>query len=149
MYPGMGQARPRFDHHQNGKQRNPQTRREIRADKLKRAQEIKAAYITKRLDLSPEQYQRFWPLYRQYQAEMLAAQLEKRALNSSIQPNSTEQLDKEYAIEQKILNIRRRYDIEYLKFLSPEKVVQIRKSEKEFNDEALKQLKEQKDDPNN
>ena len=35
-----------------------------------RLEALKIAYITKRLDLSPEEAQKFWPIYNQYAEEL-------------------------------------------------------------------------------
>jgi hypothetical protein len=46
------------------------------------------------------------------------------------------------AYDTQLVQIRKHYRDEFLKILPPEKVSEIYKSEREFNDEVLRQLKE-------
>jgi hypothetical protein len=111
-----------YDH--NGDHNAPNT--------LKRVQEIKVAYITRQLDLNPTQNEKFWPVYNQYQSELLQVMRDRRASNG----------DNELFYQRKILNIRERYNNEFLKILPPDKVNMVYKSEKQFNDEAIRRLRE-------
>lgn len=119
------------------------------ADRLARSKMAKTAFITRQLDLSPAQNEKFWPVYNQYLDELTAAQVEKRLNNSANQANGIEQLTKEDAIDRKITDIRIHYRNEFLKILPPEKVSMIYKSEKQFNDEMIKQLRDRKEEANN
>jgi hypothetical protein len=103
---------------------------------------IRERFITQRLNLNEEQSRRFWPLYRKYQQELMVVRIQKRLNNSSSSTNGTEQIDRELAFEQQLVGIRKYYKDEFLKILPPEKVSELYKSEREFNDEALKILGE-------
>ncbi|MBW4890820.1 hypothetical protein KXQ82_13900 [Mucilaginibacter sp. HMF5004] len=117
------------------------------ADKLKRAQDYKVAFMNKQLDLTPAQNEKFWPLYKQYLDELTAAQIEKRQNNLNPQSNSADKADE---IDLKITTLKIKYRGEFRKILPPEKVIQLYKSEQEFNDEVLKRLRgDKKDDPAN
>jgi len=116
---------------------------------LKRIKEIKTAYITKKLDLTAEQAGKFWPLYNQYQEEMFAVQAQIRKNNSPMQANGKDQVLNELSLDEKKNNIKRHYANEFLKILPPEKVSLIYKSEKEFQDEIIKQIRERKNEAEN
>jgi len=152
----MGQAgsfsgKPKQEHPNNkpNNKFNGQNREARIVNQLTRIKMVKTAFITKQLDLSQAQNEKFWPVYNQYQDELLKAQVEKRLNNSPDQANGTDQLLKEAAIEQKILDIRKHYLNEFQKILPPEKVSMIYKSEKQFNDELIKRMREGKDEANN
>ncbi|MEO9173692.1 MAG: hypothetical protein ABI203_11375 [Mucilaginibacter sp.] len=68
--------------------------------------------------------------------------IKKRLNNSSAQTNGTEQINKELFFETELVNIRRSYTEEFLKILPPDKVSEMFKSEREFNDELIRQLTE-------
>jgi hypothetical protein len=108
----------------------------------KRMELVKEGYISLRLKLTPEESKAFWPLYRQYVQEQTAIRILKRQNNSNTTTDGTEQIDKELAYEQQLVEIRKHYRDEFLKILPPEKVSELYKSEREFNDEVLKQLSE-------
>ncbi|RCH56553.1 hypothetical protein DJ568_01455 [Mucilaginibacter hurinus] len=103
---------------------------------------IKKEFLSKQLNLTPEESKKFWPLYRQYQQQLINIRRLKRLNSSDAQANGTEQLKKELYYETEMVNIRKRYQEEFLKILSAEKVSELYKSEREFNDEVIKQLSE-------
>ncbi len=99
-------------------------------------------YISRQLDLSDAEGQKFWPLYRSYQQELTAVRILKRLNNSKEASNGTEQIDKEIYYESQLVAIRKRYKDSFSKILPPEKVSMLYKSEQEFNDELIKRLSE-------
>ena len=110
---------------------------------------VKEDYIGIRLKLTQEEARAFWPLYRQYVQDQTAIRILKRQNNSNASANGTVQIDKELAYEQQLVEIRRHYRDEFLKILPPEKVSELYKSEREFNDEVLRQLSERTVRPGN
>ncbi|TWJ02591.1 hypothetical protein JN11_01564 [Mucilaginibacter frigoritolerans] len=109
---------------------------------VRKIEQVKENYIGQRLNLTPDESKAFWPLYRQYVEDQTAVRILKRQNNSNNSPNGTEQIDKDLQYETELLNIRKHYKDEFLKILPPEKVSQLYKSEREFNDEVLRQLSE-------
>jgi hypothetical protein len=150
MFAGSGQVSA-----DGPRQRNPKANRNLNnrpiaraivMDKLKRTQERKIAFMTRQLELTPAQNERLWPVYKQYLEELNNAQFEKRQNNLNPQPNSQDKADE---IDQKIVDIRRHYRAEFRKILPEDKVVQLYKSDQEFNDELVRQLREKRDEVNN
>lgn len=90
---------------------------------------LKIAYLTKKLDLSTEEAQRFWPIYNKYDEEIHSAQ-------SSAIKDRTPEID----LEENILNIRKKYSTEFAKALSPEKVNTFFRAEKEFGNFVQKEI---------
>ena len=81
----------------------------------------KIAYLTQRMNLTPLEAQRFWPIYNQYSAEIRQAQLTFRDNRD------------ELAREEAILNIRKKYNFEFGKALPREKVNMFFHTEQDFN----------------
>ncbi|WP_315820109.1 hypothetical protein [Paraflavitalea speifideaquila] len=71
---------------------------------------LKIAYLTQKLNLSTEEAQRFWPIYNKYAAEIRKVRVDGR-LNK----------EDEIEIEEKLLNIRKKYNGEFTKALSAER----------------------------
>src|SRR5450432_844190 len=90
---------------------------------------LKIAYITKQLDLSPEEAQKFWPIYNQYAEEL------KRARQDAVRNNKSE-----IELDESLLNIRKKYSVEFEKALSPQKIDIFFKSEKEFGNYVQKEM---------
>ena len=139
---GFGQLRMRMS-----VQRRPIERMERVPAPARRVELVKEGFISKRLDLTAEQSKAFWPLYRRYVQDLTAVRIAKRLNNSSSTTDGTEQIDKELAYETEMVNIRKHYRDEFLKILPPEKVSELYKSEREFNDEIVKQLGERSAHP--
>jgi hypothetical protein len=93
-------------------------------------QSLEIAYLTKELNLSPEEAQKFWPVYNQYSAEMRSVLKNKE--------NDPDVLDK----QQKLLDIRKKYRTEFLKVLPPERVNQVFTSETKFREMVRRELQE-------
>ncbi len=152
--PAFGQSQrmhvleiPRQERPNQQLEKNRQVQKEGRlADRIKRVKDIKVAFITRQLDLNSAQSDKFWPLYNQYQTELIGLQIQKRKNNSTSATNGIDQLDKESLLDQKILDTKLHYKNEFLKILPPEKVSQIYKSEKLFIDEAIKHRSEMKNE---
>lgn len=82
---------------------------------------LKIAYITKRLDLSPEEAQKFWPYYNQYAEELI------RTRQDAIR-NSKSEIE----LDEALLDVRKKYSVLFSQALSPQKIDIFFKSEKEF-----------------
>ncbi|MBL0136825.1 MAG: hypothetical protein IPP79_24030 [Chitinophagaceae bacterium] len=98
-----------------------------------RIEALKIAYITKKLNLSPEEAQKFWPVYNKYTDEIRRVQIESRQ-------NKGSELER----EEKLLNIRKKFNGEFGKALSADKVNSFFKVEKEFNGMVQKEMMERR-----
>jgi hypothetical protein len=107
-----------------------------------RVEVVKETFIGRQLNLLPQQSRVFWPLYRRYVEDQTAIKILIRQNSSANSPNGTLQLKRQLALEAQLVDVRQRYMNEFLKVLPPEKVSELYKSERAFNDEALKQLSE-------
>jgi hypothetical protein len=103
---------------------------------------VRERYISQRLNLTTDESQKFWPIYRRYQDALKEIRRKKRLNNSNAQANGTEQIQRELYYESELVNIRKYYTDEFLKILPPDKVSEMFKSEREFTDELIKQLSE-------
>jgi Skp family chaperone for outer membrane proteins len=95
-----------------------------------RLEALKIAYITKRLDLSPEEAQKFWPVYNQYAEEL------KRARQDAVRNNKSE-----IELDEALLNVRKKYSVLFEQALSPQKIDVFFKSEKEFGHYVQEEMK--------
>lgn len=117
-----------------------------------RIEAMKAAFITERLSLTPEESQQFWPLYNQYQKE--EQQLRKRyqpdkaILNMSNQEASAH-LNRLLEREQKLLDLKAQYLKRFQEVLPARKVALLPRVEEEFKRELLKRMQERRRRNNN
>ena len=89
---------------------------------------MKIAFITKRLDLSPEEAERFWPVYNKYAAEVRQAYLVYRDHQNELE------------LDESLLNIRKKYSTEFSRALPPEKVNLFFRAERDFGGFVQKEM---------
>ncbi len=96
-----------------------------------RLEALKIAYLTKKLNITTEEAKQFWPVYNNYIDET------KQARMSSRNGNELER-------EEKILAIRKKYQPQFSKALSPDRANQFYKAEKDFYGYVQKELMERR-----
>ena len=94
-------------------------RPENRSNDLKKIQAMEMAFITKELNLNPDEAQRFWPIFNQYRSEMKGL--------SGIK-NTGDHLEK----QQKMLDIRKKYRDDFTKVMTHERANKVFGAEDEF-----------------
>jgi hypothetical protein len=107
------------------------------ADKIKAAQ---IAYMTQKLDLTSDEAQKFWPVYNQYSKEVEA--LVKERQDSKASTTAGAPAPDELSYEQRMLDIKTRYNREFAKVLPAAKVSSVFRSEREFRGALIRQLRE-------
>jgi len=108
------------------------------ADGRDKIESLKIAFITERLSLTPEQAQKFWPAYNQFNDEM-------KKLRQAYKPNPETQLTADQTLEfdQKKLDLKKRYKVQFETILGKEKVNTLYNLEDEFR-QKMKDLHEQR-----
>ena len=121
----------------------------IREERMKEIKAQKSAYLTRKMNLSPEEAQRFWPIYNQMDEELGAARREHRKymreLLKKAEPTEAEAnefLDRELAMEEKQLAVKKKYDPQLRKAIGAQKLVQLHQAERDFHREVMKRFRE-------
>ncbi|MEO7834116.1 MAG: hypothetical protein ABIR50_02265 [Ginsengibacter sp.] len=92
---------------------------------------LKDAFITQRLQLTPGEAERFWPVYNQYENEIRQLRVDNK--NGDVLEN-----------EQKLLDTRKKYKPSFEKILGPQRLNDLYNAEREFRNVLIKRLKEQR-----
>ena len=112
---------------------------------MERLESAKIGFLTQKLDLSPREAEKFWPVYNQYQKELKALAKERMAERKAEQQVSAdERLNEQMEMESRMLEIRKKYTREFSKVISSEKVLHLYEAEKEFRRELIKRLQERR-----
>jgi hypothetical protein len=117
-------------------------------DKREKIEALKVSYLTEKMNLTPEEAQKFWPVYNQYKADMKTLKKDKRALaadsKESFETMSDSEItalvDQKLVIDQKALDLKKKYHVEFKKVLPIKKVALLYKAEDQFKRELLKQM---------
>jgi hypothetical protein len=110
-----------------------------------RVEAQRVAFLTQKLDLSPEESAAFWPIYNEFRDEQ--HKLRKDARPAKMPRNMTDdeaeafieaQLDQESAV----IALKRKYFARLQEVVGPQKVAQLGQAEMAFNREVINTLRE-------
>jgi len=109
---------------------------------------LRVAFLTKYLDLSTEEAQKFWPVYNTMQKEIEVIRTKEENLRNGkkVEEMTDEELNKlineHFDNEQKLLDIKRKYLEEYKKVLPLKKVALLADAENAFRRELMQHAKD-------
>ena len=123
----------------------------VRADAEARIENARIAYITRELALTPEQGQRFWPLYNEYSTKRRELRKSHDELRRSASPTMTDDqardnLKKILAISKSEISMTEDYFTKFQKVVSARQVAQLYKAEREFGRVMMREMKGQYQD---
>jgi hypothetical protein len=110
----------------------------------------KVAFITQRLDLTPEQAEKFWPLYNQHREDKRNLMkslhvLGKMDVEGISNEKALELIEQKFDIEQEILDLEKAFHKEIIKVISPVQAVQLGEVNKDFTRHIYHMQKRKKD----
>lgn len=110
----------------------------------KAEQKIKAAhaaYITERLGLTPDEAEKFWPVYREYaQKRQEIRQQMKTAKEKGT--GEKDLLDLDLKVKQQQLDLEKDYSGRFQKVITPQKMMNLRQAEGDFRKLLLRQIQQ-------
>ena len=105
------------------------------ADDMARQEKIKAlyvAYVTQQLQLTPEEAQKFWPVHTQFETDLKAVKKDLPELTK----------------EQARLDIKKKYQDNFVKILGNNRCERFFKMNEEFKRKLRDRLQKQRNNPN-
>ncbi|PUZ27723.1 hypothetical protein GA0116948_10628 [Chitinophaga costaii] len=124
---------------------------EPRPEALEKIRSMQIAYLSKELDLTQDEAQKFWPVYNQYSKEVEALITERKQTMQQIHKSSTSaedpsaQVSSELAYQQRMVDIKTRYKDQFMRVLPPQKVNTLYRAERDFRAQLIRQLKERQE----
>ncbi len=110
-----------------------------RADPDPKIRDLKISIVLKYMELSDAEKAKFLPVYHKYSDENLYYVREIRKVKESTLSDA-EKLKQIQKLEEQKLQLKKKYNDEFLKFLTPHQVVQMRKGEEEFRKKLLEEM---------
>ncbi len=129
----------------------PKDKRAERHDERKENIEtLKIGFLTKRLDLTPEEAQKFWPVYNQFSDKLQDIRKKRREDFRDAKQKFEDLSDKEMeqavdtdmANRQKELDIQKEYHAKFKAVLPIKKVARLYAAEEQFKMELLNKLRD-------
>ena len=91
---------------------------------------LKIAFISKKLDLSPDEAQKFWPVYNQYFKEMRQVIKDRKGDDRDVIDD-----------EQKVLDIRKKYKEQFIKVIGQPRMNKLFHAERDFRRILIDRIK--------
>ncbi|MCB0397959.1 MAG: hypothetical protein KDD36_15015 [Flavobacteriales bacterium] len=121
---------------------------EKEAQRFERIEAKKIGFLTSRLELTPEEAQKFWPIYNQYEAEMKAIYEKRISAHNQPKDNFDSMTDKEVeklvddeiALNQEMLDVKKKYHSQFKSILPIKKVAKLYHSEDMFKRMLLREI---------
>jgi hypothetical protein len=117
---------------------------------MEKIQALRTAYISEKLNLTPEQAEKFWPVYREFTQERAKLRKEFKEAQRSIDPNKPDpKADQDLInlgldIKQKELDLEKDYSGRLLKVINAQQVMNLRKAEQGFRELIINQLQQRR-----
>lgn len=118
---------------------------------LKKIESARIALITERLELTPEQAEKFWPIYREYTSKRELLRREfldaKRVVGEGelTEEQSKSLLDKGLELKEKQLDLDKNYTERFNRVITTRQLLQLRKAEDEFRQMLLQRIERRRD----
>jgi hypothetical protein len=115
-----------------------------------RVEAARIALITNRLALTPEQAEKFWPIYREFTEKRLALRQEFRQQQQIIDPSNPDPKKQQELInfglqlKQKDLDLEKDYSSRILSVINAQQLLNLRKAEQDFRQLILNQLQQRR-----
>lgn len=116
-------------------------------DKIESA---RIALITDRLELTPEQAEKFWPVFREYNQQRQDIRKEFRERHSDIDLNnlsdeeSKKLVQKSMEMKQRELNLEKEYSKRMTEVISTQQLFKLKNAEKDFQQMLLRRIQQQR-----
>jgi hypothetical protein len=99
---------------------------------------LRIAYLTDKLGLTPEQAEKFWPIYREFAQKRMEARTELRQARKGMDPNNPdpkkqqELVDLSLKVKQRVLDLEKEYSGRLLKVVTAQQMLRLPTAEAEF-----------------
>lgn len=122
-------------------------------DKREDIESMKIAFLTRRLNLTPEEAKKFWPVYNQFSEELKSVRETRNKAGRDVKDNFQQMTDKEIekvvdgeiSYRQQELDILKKYNAQFKQTLPMRKVALLYRAEDDFKKELLEKIKERRE----
>ncbi|HVB03757.1 MAG TPA: hypothetical protein VNE41_08550 [Chitinophagaceae bacterium] len=125
-------------------QQDPQAGQDQGQSGLDKVRSLEVAYLSEKMNLTPAEAEKFWPVYNSYIAELQqlinARKQTLHAQGTSTDAQAAQALKDEFIFREKALAIQEKYKNQFLQVLPPRKVAIFYKSRQEFRNKVLNEL---------
>ena len=116
-------------------------------ERMERIRSVKIDFIGKRLNLTPQQSSRFWPMYERYEDDLRGVRREFRTkypekYGSRNEGESRHFIDDNFEYQEIRLKLQKKYKNEFLRVLTPRQLADLYQAERDFKRVLIQHLRE-------
>jgi hypothetical protein len=117
---------------------------------LRKIESAKIALLTDRMNLTPDQAEKFWPIYNEYSLRVRENRMEYDQLRRSIDPQSASEdenkrlLEVGMRVKQNQLQLEQQYSERMLNVISNRQMVNMRRAEEDFRKMLIEKVRERR-----
>ena len=124
-----------------------------RGDRKEKIESLKIAFITNKLDLTPDEAKRFWPVFNQFTDELQGLRKDRRERIRDTREDFDKLGDKEVEkvvddemiFRQQELDVQKKYHAQFKSVLPIKKVAKLYLAQEDFKRELLEKIRERKE----
>lgn len=114
-------------------------------DRNENVEAAKVAFITDKLGLTPEQSQKFWPVYNEYEAKRRALIKSyrsgyRRNLDDLTEQEANARINEMFSTKEKELELEKEYAARYQNIITTKQLIMLYRAERDFTKLLLKRL---------
>jgi hypothetical protein len=117
---------------------------------LEKLNAYKIAFFTRRMNLTSQEAEKFWPVYNEFQDKRNVIQTERQTLNRNINQNELNMTEKELieagdkhvALQVQEASLAQEYHKKFKEILAPAKVIRLYQAENQYRLLLLNELKD-------
>jgi signal recognition particle subunit SEC65 len=117
---------------------------------VEKIQNLRIAYISEKLGLTPGQAEKFWPVYREYVQKRAGFRQEFKIAQRNLDPNKPDPqkqqavLDLGLKVKQNELDLEKDYSGRLLKVINAQQMLNLRKAELDFRSMIINQIQQRR-----
>lgn len=124
-----------------------------RSEHRERIKALKTAHITEGLNLTPEEAQKFWPVYNEFEERRRSLYRQERACVGDVaemdEEAASQKLQEYVELEKQDYLLKKRYYEDLRKIFSAKRIMKLKQVEDEFNIKMMRQYRARKGGPKN
>jgi hypothetical protein len=117
---------------------------------LEKLNSYKIAFFTRRLNLTSQEAEKFWPVYNEFQDKRNAILMERQRLNRNINQNELNMSDKEIieagdkhvSLQMQEATLAQEYHKKFREILTPQKILRLYQAENQYKLFLLNEIKD-------
>jgi hypothetical protein len=115
------------------------------AEAAQKVRAMKVAFITERMNLTPEEAEKFWPLQKAFEAEQKKIREKyqpERDLSGLSEVEVEQQLNNIFEMEEQVTRLKKEYFVKFKRVLPIRKLALYYRAETEFNKGLIRSLQQ-------